>query len=323
MPDSRPIARVFPEHFYIRPPQSSDDPKAMRPRPFALVLAALIPACSTPTAYVPAPWDATEPQGSEPASIAPRVPLTPRWSRVGASIRGKSLQAVTVGSGQRRIYIIGGIHGDEPEAPAAAVLLPELLVESTDPLSTLTASTVRILQDMNPDGGAARTRTNTRRVDLERNWPSKDFRKDDRSGDRPLSELETAAVYKDLLDFKPDIVIVFQSANLPPSISSHGSSPRLAHEFASAARQVDPRWRFNPVHRHRAPGSIESLFGNDMGKVVFRVEFQRNRPADTDARAVLAGLLALDRRPSSPPSAAPATAAAAPDPSNPSASFTR
>lgn len=285
----------------------------MRPRHYVPVIAALIPACSTPPAYIPAPWEVTEPQHAEPASLAPKVPLNPQWARIGASVRGKALQACTVGAGSRRIYIIGGIHGDEPEATAAAALLAELLLESLDPLAN---STIRILQDMNPDGGAAKTRTNTRRVDLERNWPSKDFRKDERSGDRPLSELETASVHKDLLAFKPDIVIVFQSANLPPSVSSHGSSPRLAHEFASAARQVDPRWRFNPAHRHQTPGSIESLFGNDMGKVVLRVEFQRStsRPADLDARAILAGLLALDHRPASPPTAAPATAAASPKP---------
>jgi murein peptide amidase A len=224
--------------------------------------------------------------------MAPKVPPVVRWEKVGASVRGKPLQATTVGSGSRRIYIIGGIHGDEPEGPAAASLLPEMLLESPD----LANSTIRIVQDMNPDGGAAKTRTNTRRVDLERNWPAKDFRKDERSGDRPLSELETIAIHKDLLAFKPDIVIVFQSANLPPSISSHGSSPRVAHEFGAAARQVDPRWRFNPASRIRVPGSIESLFGNDQGKVVFRVEFQRNRPAETDARAVTAGLLALDKR---------------------------
>jgi len=268
----------------------------------------LIPACTYPPS-IPAPWEAVEPQSAEPPVAAP-AKLTPKWARFGASVRGKALMAATIGEGPRRIYIIGGIHGDEPEAPATAELLPELLAESAN----LPNSTIRVVKDMNPDGAAAKTRTNTRRVDLERNWPSKDFQREARSGDRPLSELETLAVHTDLLAFKPDIVIVFQSANLPPSVSSLGSGRTLAHSFCSAARKADPHWRFSPEQRNRPPGSIESLVGVDMGKTVLRVEFQRNTAASRNARAVLAGLTALDQPPAQTPpaSSTPSTPASSP-----------
>ena len=252
------------------------------------------PSCTAPS--IPAPWEASEPQSFEPSSTAPLITPTATWTRIGASVRGKQLQATTVGSGPRRIYIIGGIHGDEPEGPIVAEGLPDLLLSSPDFIH----STVRILKDLNPDGSTARTRVNTRKVDLERNWPSKDFQRDARvggGGDRACSELETAAVHADLVAFKPDIVIVFQSANLPPSVSFQGPGRMLAYDFVVAARKADPKWHFTPELRNRAPGSIESLVGADMGKTVLRVEFQRSRPADLNSAATLAGILAIDQRP--------------------------
>lgn len=264
----------------------------------------LVPSCTTPPS-IPAPWEATEPQSAEPASVLPDAKPEAQWARIGVSIRGKQLLATTIGDGKHRIYIIGGIHGDEPEGPPVAARLSDLLTEAAPEHST-----IRIVRDMNPDGTSSKTRANTRKVDLERNWPARDFQKDLRiggSGDRPCSELETAAVYSDLLKFKPDIVIVFQSANLPPSVTFQGPGRMLAYGFASAARNADGRWRFNPEQRNRPPGSIESLFGGDQGLTVLRVEFQRNRSADLNAAAMLAGLRSIEEREQRPSSSEPAT----------------
>lgn len=258
---------------------------------FAILVA---PSCSAPS--IPAPWEASEPQALEPSGHAPLIIPTATWKRIGASIRGKQLQACTVGTGTKRIYIIGGIHGDEAEGPIVAESLPDALLSSPD----FVHSTVRIVKDMNPDGTSAKTRGNTRKVDLERNWPSKDFQRDSRpggGGERACSELETAAVHADLVAFKPDIVIVFQSANLPPSVSFQGPGRTLAYDFVVAARRADPKWHFNPEQRNRPPGSIESLVGADMGKTVLRVEYQRSRAADLNSAAALAGVLAIDQRP--------------------------
>ncbi|MBX3376276.1 MAG: hypothetical protein KF678_04655 [Phycisphaeraceae bacterium] len=265
----------------------------MRPRPLALLAAAALVAACSSFPSIPAPWDPAEPSTSEPPTSAGVTPIS--WQRIGSSVRGKPIQACTIGDGPRRVYIIGGIHGDEPEAPAAAELLPGLLSPPPPGL------TIRLVRDMNPDGSTARLRTNTRRIDLERNWPAKDFHSDERSGARPLSEVETAAVHADIAAFKPDIIVVFQSANLPPTVAVFGPSLLPANEFARAARAVSPNWRFNPQRTTPTPGSPESLFGRDQGKTVLRVEFQRGRPADLNARAAAAGLATLAPSPTAQP----------------------
>ncbi len=285
----------------------TDEPGTMRPGltlRWPLVLALLLaPSCAAPPS-IPAPWEATEPQSAEPASTLPDTSSAVDWTRIGYSIRGKPIVATDVGGGGRRIYIIGSIHGDEPECAPVAAHIAELLSASPG----LDHSTVRIVCDMNPDGTAAKTRTNTRKVDLERNWPAKDFQKaSGGSGDRPCSELETAAVHADILKFNPDIIIIFQSANLSPTVTYQGAGRMLAYEFTSGARRADPHWRFNPEQRIRVQGSLESLFGSDLGKTVLRVEFQRKVPAETNAAAMVAGLRALDAQPAT---AAPGPVAA-------------
>jgi hypothetical protein len=158
----------------------------------------------------------------------PAAPVRAQWQRIGTSIRGRPIEAAQFeagsvgGGGERRIYIIGGMRGDEPEAPRAAQRMADLLAaEGIAPESPLAGATIRIVRDMNPDGTGRSTRTNTRGVDLTRNWPSSCFQEEPRQGGggrAPASELETAAVHRDMQAFRPDVVIVLSSSTRGPRV---------------------------------------------------------------------------------------------------------
>src|ERR1051326_3147278 len=92
--------------------------------PFFLIPLPVAACSSLPS--VPAPWEPTETQLSEPTQSSSAA--APAWTRIGSSVRGKPIEAVTLGSGPKRVYIIGGIHGDEPEGPATAGPLPAALL---------------------------------------------------------------------------------------------------------------------------------------------------------------------------------------------------
>lgn len=266
-----------------------------------IILAATLPLAScnieAPTLpAIPAPWEPTESQSAEPTQ--PTEAGIPPWVRFGSSVRGKPLEALTLGSGPKRIYIIGGIHGDEPEGPAATGLLPrEFMADMVGEAGQ--KATIRIVRDMNPDGTSAKTRGNTRGTDLDRNWPSKDFRPEALpgryNGKRPTSELETTAVYDDLKAFKPDLVIIMRTAPLGRGqfIGFDGPARKLAYDFASAARNVDARWRVSVLDHETAPGSVNSLVGHDMGKPILTMWFQRGHEVATSARSIRAGVLAI------------------------------
>jgi murein peptide amidase A len=250
----------------------------------------------------------------------PAAPVRAQWQRIGTSVRGKPIEAAQFGDGSggaRRVYIIGGVRGDEPEAPRAAGRAADLLAAE----GLVEGVTIRIVRDMNPDGTAKNTRTNTRGVDLTRNWPAQCFEEDPRSGRAPASELETAAVHRDMLAFKPDVVVVLSSSMRGPrvmyadslAVAAGGAvprearprtagglaapvggaatnGPRLVADFAGGARGHDPRWRAVPERPSVSPGSVEALVAGDWSRAVLTVEFQRGRDESTNARALLAGL---------------------------------
>jgi predicted deacylase len=275
-------------------------------------LLALIPfplaACSNmPT--IAEPWEPSETQAkpARPVTAAdparnrigtPVAAADPAWSRIGTSIRGEPIEATTLGSGPKRIYILGGIHGDEPEGPAAAAQLPAGLLPGITS-ETGEAATVRIVRDMNPDGTASNSKGNTRGIDLNRNFATRDYRPDSFPGSSPgrraASELEVATIQSDLGAFKPDLVIVLRTAaaGRGPAVSCLDRSKAAAYEFTAGARSAEPKWLVNRSEMSVTPGSFESYVSSDRGIPILSVAFRRGSDASENAKALWAGLLAL------------------------------
>jgi len=265
-----------------------------------LKMSVVVPICAAAScsqvATIPSPFEPTETQMAEPQPVARAA--TPEWQQIGTSIRGKPIEAMTLGGGPRKIYILGGFHGDEPEGPEAAAklpaaLVPEMISEAGE------KSTIRIVRDMNPDGTALKTKGNTRGTDLNRNWPTSDFISDPkRGGKKAESELETTAILKDLVAFKPDVVIVFETAvtGRGPDVAVENGGAgavSMAYDFASAARTIDPRWRVATETRYRTPGSVQSYVGRNLRKPVVTVQFRRGEDAQTNVTAVTKSIVEM------------------------------
>ena len=133
---------------------------------------------------------------------------TVRSSRtvIGTSVRGRSIVAVHRWrpGASKRVLVIGSIHGDE----TAGLKVIDRLMAATPPADV----DVWLIPTANPDGNAARTRRNARRVDLNRNLPY-DWRRSDPasrtySGPRPASEPETRALMAFVSRYHPRITVV-------------------------------------------------------------------------------------------------------------------
>ena len=108
------------------------------------------------------------------------------------------------------IILIGGVHGDEPEGVWLAEFTFEWLKRNTVKLPWI------LIPCLNPDGFAARTRGNGHGVDLNRNYPSRDwsphFEKPRyNSGPSAGSEPEVQALVRLIQDCKPRLLIHFHS----------------------------------------------------------------------------------------------------------------
>jgi protein MpaA len=241
-----------------------------------LIAAAILPGCGGAPATRP---DALNPL---PAPAAP----APGWRPIGISVERRPLLVAESGTGPLRIYLIGGVHGDETEGRSA--------LESVRN-SPSAVATIRILRDLNPDGTFARRRHNARDFDLNRNWPASNFDPGSTGGPAPLSEPETRALARDLHAFNPDIVVVLHSASIGPLVNYDGPAWTLANAFAGAARAVSPEWHVRPDMGYATPGSLGSYLGIDKSLPILTVELQRGQDEAAAAAALRQGLAAVIR----------------------------
>jgi protein MpaA len=125
---------------------------------------------------------------------------------LGRSEQGRPIRAIERGdpAAPRRLLVFGLVHGNEPAGRAVARRLA-----ATKPPPGLD---VWVVEDMNPDGFAARTRQNARGVDLNRNFPYRWRRVDHPggtywSGPGPASERETQIARALILRVRPTVTV--------------------------------------------------------------------------------------------------------------------
>jgi len=118
---------------------------------------------------------------------------------VGHSVKGRAIRLERFGHGSgRRILILGGLHGDEAGGPVARAFVVYLRAH---PSAVPSGTQVDVVSYANPDGRALNRRTNARKVDLNRNFPSKNWTRKHAKGTpshgtSPGSEPETKALVK-------------------------------------------------------------------------------------------------------------------------------
>jgi murein peptide amidase A len=246
-------------------------------RTLTLLALAALTACAPHHRGAPAP---------APAAESPALPA-PAWRPIARSTLGAPIEALTIGDGPKRILIIGAIHGNEPDAlPAIDPLLARLSAAPPP-------ATVRIIRDINPDGTAAATRGNSRGVDLNRNWPTVNFRPSRRHGREPLSETETRALHDEIAAFEPGIIIVCHSIRSGPFVNYDGPASEPAERFARAAAQSDPRWHVRASMGYPTPGSLGTWAGVERNIPILTIEFQRGQDAQRATRALIDGVTAV------------------------------
>ncbi|MGB2985855.1 MAG: M14 family zinc carboxypeptidase [Phycisphaerae bacterium] len=135
---------------------------------------------------------------------------------LGTSVGGRIIEACVGGApAGATIMVLAGFHGDEPKSVFVARRLIHLLESG----ATVNPS-VRwvVVPVVNPDGYERRKRRNANQVDINRNFPTKNWiRTSKRSrmfgGSAPASEPETRAVIAAVERFKPLRIITIHSIN--------------------------------------------------------------------------------------------------------------
>jgi protein MpaA len=152
-----------------------------------------------------------------PATTAARAAellpaLGPQTRQLGKSVLGLPIVGHFFGVAGPKTLIFAAIHGDEPNTAFVANQLVEHLNKNPE---AYYARRVAVVPVANPDGLARATRKNAREIDLNRNFPAKNFAvgKKDRyfGGEQPASEPETQLLIDLIEHWQPHRIITMHA----------------------------------------------------------------------------------------------------------------
>ncbi len=130
------------------------------------------------------------------------------WLILGESEKGNPVFYREFGSGNKTTLIVGGIHGDEPASTTAVIKLAQLIERNP----AMITEKALLIACINPDGLISGTRTNSRGVDINRNFPAHNWspgftKRYLNPGPEPASEKETRLLIKILEEYNPQLLI--------------------------------------------------------------------------------------------------------------------
>lgn len=217
-------------------------------------------------------------------------PIEAKRVALGRSVNGVPLTMHVFGSGNDAVLIVGGIHGNEPTGAAVASRLEAFLRSHPEHLD---GRTVGILAQANPDGLTWGTRANARGVDLNRNFPARDWHGpaagEMHHGSRPASEPETLAVITAIETVAPARIVDIHSI-------THG---RHCNNYdGSAGHLAELMSRFNGYPAasdvgYPTPGALGCWAGVDLDIPTVTLELPRHLSAEQCWRDNSAALLAF------------------------------
>jgi len=190
------------------------------------------PAASTPTpsvthsrAVTATPTPAAT---ASPPAVTPPASVTATCLRVlllGYSVQHRAITACERGTtAGMPVLVVGNLHGDEQLGLGVVARLRAMPVPAGVDLWLVSTA--------NPDGTAARRRTNAHGVDENRNFPYH-WASSATSGPRVLSEPETQALATFLTTYRPHTVLIFHSP-LDAVDYSEGADPGSVRYLAAA-----------------------------------------------------------------------------------------
>lgn len=212
---------------------------------------------------------ARPPQGVErPAQIA-----QPRREVLGASVQGRPIEIEHFGQGTP-VLILGGIHGDEVTSVDLTRNLIILLRARPD---LAAGKQVSIIEVANPDGYAKKTRTNSRGIDCNRNFPARNFKPGGavgyRGGAAAASEPETRAILTAIAQIQPRLIISIHSIRNGRQCNNYDGPAEDIAKLMSAQNNYPA----TPTIGYPTPGSLGSYAGIDLQIPMVTLELPREQ----------------------------------------------
>lgn len=161
-------------------------------------------------------------------------------STIGTTLKGRPITAYYYGSGATTILFTGGIHGTE--ASGSYILKDWIAHLDSNAYKIPAGRQVVVIPDTNPDGLSAGTRDNARGVNVDRNFPTSNWKTDINSangfrpgggGSTPGSEPETQALMTITSQLRPRLEVSYHAQGRIVGASACGASTGVARTYAA------------------------------------------------------------------------------------------
>ena len=197
---------------------------------------------------------------------------------LGKSISGEEISGYSFGDENsfNKTFILGGIHGNEPQSKEFCDLYIEEIKNKPFPDDCY----LFLIPAINPDGFELKTRGNANSVDLNRNFPSSSWQSIPLlshsayyPGIKPASEPETQIVvdllnkynFKKIISIHTNAPIKFPN---PPMVNYDGEHSRELAEKISLACGLSAHADIG----YPTPGSLGLWVANDLKKISITIE---------------------------------------------------
>ena len=134
-------------------------------------------------------------------NICAQIPL--KTVLLGHSVSNRPIYAEILGEGEENLLLVAGIHANEWVGTPLLLRL-QLFIQQNPEI--IKGKKVYLVPMLNPDGWVDDMRSNRRRVDLNRNFPSKNYGRG-LTGEHPLSEPESQILDTLIKKIKPIRII--------------------------------------------------------------------------------------------------------------------
>jgi predicted deacylase len=203
--------------------------------------------------------------------------------------------------GRRPVLVMGAIHGNETSsADVSRGLLADLMKDAAAPGDGVRGVPIVVIPVANPDGFAAGTRQNANKIDINRNFPSRNFNERTgrkfHGGAQAASEPETTALMTTIERLRPRLIVTVHSIEDGKHCNNYDGPAREIAEIMSKHNGYPAVATIG----YPTPGSLGNWGGNDRQIPMITLELPRALPgprAWPDNRAaVYAAIAAVDEK---------------------------
>lgn len=168
---------------------------------------------------------------------------------------------------EKTLLVIGVVHGDEWQG--------EKIIEEMMKLPHI--NRVLYIPCLNPDGRDQNTRTNSNGVDINRNFPAKNWKllPKDRyfGGEAPLSEIESQFLKEVIETYNPEAILTLHT---PFEVVNYdGDAREVAQKMAELSG-----YKLEESIGYETPGSFGSYFGQEKGILTITLEMKETNDCE-------------------------------------------